>query len=210
MRLLHFENHDLYELYDVAADPGETHDLAAERPDALAAARAKLAAWEEAEEAPADLDRLAAVVLPRPPAAMAIALDAELGGAVRLLGAAVEPAAPGPGATVKLTLWWQALRPLAKPYRVFVHVAPAEGEGAPVAQGDHEPAGGLYATDRWRPRDVILDEHSFRLPAPGRWPAGVPMAIFVGLYRGAQRLAAVGGSVAAADRVKVLVLPPGR
>lgn len=36
------------ELYDVVDDPGETHDLSAERPEDVARLRARMAAWREA------------------------------------------------------------------------------------------------------------------------------------------------------------------
>lgn len=49
---------DTAELYDLAADPGETRDLAAAHPERLAAARARLAAWQRGAAAAPDGEAL--------------------------------------------------------------------------------------------------------------------------------------------------------
>jgi hypothetical protein len=51
------------------------------------------------------------------------------------------------GATVRLNVLWQALRPLDEDYTVFVHAV--DGEGAIWGQRDTEPQEGEYPTTEW-------------------------------------------------------------
>ena len=53
-------------------------------------------------------------------------------------------------------LYWRASQSLPRGYTVFVHLLE---DGILVSQHDGQAAGGYYATDRWRPGDVILDRH---------------------------------------------------
>lgn len=50
-KLISYHDHVGTELYDLAADPGETHNLAAEQPDRVAALQAKLDAWKAGQRA---------------------------------------------------------------------------------------------------------------------------------------------------------------
>ena len=52
-KLLEFFEDGRLELYDLAADPGETTNLAEERPDVTERLHARLVAWREELEAPA-------------------------------------------------------------------------------------------------------------------------------------------------------------
>ncbi len=71
-------------------------------------------------------------------------------------------------------MWYAPQTPDAD-YVVFVH---ALREGARVAQHDGDPAGNLYPTSRWRPGDLVLDEHTLS----GAWDAQRDQ-VLVGLYR---------------------------
>ena len=89
---------------------------------------------------------------------------ARFSGGVELLGAEVTPVN---GDTLRVRLRWRAAAPLAEDYTVFLHYL---RDGVQLAQADSRAAVGLYPTDRWRPGDVINDDHFIAgvgAPQPG-------------------------------------------
>ena len=97
---------------------------------------------------------------------------------VLLLGydAPAEPLTAGEAFPV--SLYWQAVAPLAAPYSTYVHVL--DGDGAPVWTGsDHRPGGDYLPAPLWLPGQVIRDEHVLTIPAdaaPGEY------RLLVGMY----------------------------
>jgi len=87
-----------------------------------------------------------------------------------------------PGQETQLTLYWQALAPMAKDYTVFVQLLgptnPASG-GPVWAQDDSQPGRNSYPTSRWRAGETILDRHHLTFPAQ---PAAGSYELIVGLY----------------------------
>jgi hypothetical protein len=88
---------------------------------------------------------------------------AALAGNVRLLGYDLEPTSPLPGQQVQVTLYWQALRPMAEPYSSFVHITRNDGS-VPFAGSDHRPGGDIYPATLWRLDQIIRDQHVFTIP----------------------------------------------
>jgi hypothetical protein len=74
-----------------------------------------------------------------------------------------------------LTLYWQALVPIEQSYKVFVQLDPERK----FAQADSIPVCARYPTDRWRPGQIIADQHALHL-APETPVGSHPLA--VGLY----------------------------
>ena len=91
----------------------------------------------------------------------------------RFWGGAQLVSAQVDGARVRLT-WYVPQTPDAD-YAVFVHI---QRDGVLIAQRDGDPASGLYPMSRWRPGDVVVDEH----PLSGTWDARRDH-LLVGLYR---------------------------
>ncbi|MCA9960944.1 MAG: hypothetical protein KC443_18015, partial [Anaerolineales bacterium] len=56
----------------------------------------------------------------------------------------------------RLTLYWQALAPMATDYTTFIHVLDAQG--ALVAQADGQPQAGAYPTSVWQAGEFVADE----------------------------------------------------
>ncbi|MCO5182420.1 MAG: glycosyltransferase family 39 protein [Anaerolineae bacterium] len=82
-----------------------------------------------------------------------------------------------PGATVPVTLTWQAEATPDTNYTVFVQLI--DETGNLVASGDGPPVGGFYPTTMWQTGEWIGDRHELMLSAelqPG------PYTIAVGLY----------------------------
>lgn len=106
-------------------------------------------------------------------------LDVNFDGQIRLEGYKLEANQPlRPGDTLRLTLYWQALRPMAESYKVFNQAF--YGDGVMVAQRDATPVCDRHPTNLWYPGERIADIHdiTIREDAPdGLYP------LFTGLYR---------------------------
>jgi hypothetical protein len=86
---------------------------------------------------------------------------ANLGDQVALIGYDRPETAVAPGAELRLTLYWQALQPLAIEYQVFVHVLGPDGRL--VAQSDRLNPGD-FPTHRWSTEEYVIDPHRLQLP----------------------------------------------
>jgi 4-amino-4-deoxy-L-arabinose transferase-like glycosyltransferase len=91
-------------------------------------------------------------------------VQARFSGGVELLGTEVTLMGDG---RLQVRLRWRATALLAEDYTVFLHYL---RDGAQLAQADSRAAAGLYPTTRWRPGDVIDDDHfiaGIGAPQPG-------------------------------------------
>ncbi|MEK9164389.1 MAG: DUF2142 domain-containing protein [Chloroflexota bacterium] len=117
-------------------------------------------------------------------------LDADFGDPIAL--SAYEIGAARAGATVPVTLYWQARAQPADDYTVFVHVLDSAGQI--VAQSDSQPQTGSYPTRWWDVGETVIDPRGVLLPAD--LPRG-DYRVIVGLYLAATgerlTLAASGG-----------------
>jgi uncharacterized membrane protein len=98
-------------------------------------------------------------------AALPNPLDVEFGGRFTLAGYDLEPAAPGPGGDLAVSLSWSGSSPASdREYTVFVHLLDEAGDR--VAQGDGVPGYlGSLPTTLWEPGVQLLDRHFVPLPA---------------------------------------------
>jgi hypothetical protein len=117
-------------------------------------------------------------------------LEADLGGATRLLGYHLDQASVKPGDTLKVQVYWLPEATTAALETVFIQVL-VPGAGV-VAQNDVYPGEGAYPTTYWTPGRRFVDTYYLHIPADA--PAATGSIIF-GLYDEAsgQRLAATGG-----------------
>jgi hypothetical protein len=90
-----------------------------------------------------------------------------------------------PGGTLTVTLTWQALKPMALDYTVFIHLL--DGQEGMVAQRDMQPQDNKHPTNTWSLGELVRDEHPLTLSATA---APGPYHINLGLYdyRTGQRL----------------------
>jgi hypothetical protein len=105
-----------------------------------------------------------------------IPIEANFSHLVRLIGYDLGLRRAHPGGRLPVTLYWQALAPIPTSYQIFTHL---ESETGLVAQADGVPVCWSYPTDRWRPGQIIADQHAIYLPAevlPGAY------SLQVGLY----------------------------
>lgn len=69
------------------------------------------------------------------------------------------------GATVRVELKWQALKPISRDYTVFVHAI--NNDGKTYAQDDSKPQGGAFPTAKWKKGQVIFDTHTIQIDVDG-------------------------------------------
>ena len=102
----------------------------------------------------------------------------DLDGQAVLLGYDLPQDPMRPGASLPVTLYWQALGRMGQDYQVFVHLMGLDGK--PLAQGDKAPLDGDWPTTAWEPGQPVRDVYTLRLPetlAPGAYE------LRAGLYR---------------------------
>lgn len=114
-------------------------------------------------------------------------LEARFGPAIRLLGYDLHPSEPTRGDQAEVTLYWQAIEPVKKDYKVFVHLYPSSETGVIVAQDDSHPANGQAPTSTWLPGEVVTDVHLISLPGEIE-PGWVTVAVGLYLPETAERL----------------------
>jgi hypothetical protein len=90
-------------------------------------------------------------------------LDAALGDAIRLLG--YDITLDDRKLTLDVTLYWQALAPMAEDYVVALQlVSPVAGDTTLRWNYNSWPGRGNYPTSAWQPGEVIADRYRSRLP----------------------------------------------
>ena len=140
-----------------------------------------------------------------PPPADAVTVGAVFGNAAELLAYKLEPAQMVAAQRAKLTLYWRCKAEM-EPWHIFVHLDDATGTGARI-HAEHDPAGGRFPTDAWKPGDVIADAFWF---IPGQHP----LLLYLGFYsEGENRLTLTSpgrGRDDGNDRLLAGVLPVAR
>ena len=99
------------------------------------------------------------------------------GDAIRLLGYDLDRSTLAPGESASLVLFWTADVSEPRPMKRFVHLIGPDGRIA--AQWDEWPVQGLYPTDRWLTRYIVVDPVKVQIPyaaVPGQY------TLLVGLY----------------------------
>lgn len=98
-----------------------------------------------------------------------------LGNMIRLLGYRLNTQEAHPGESIKVTLYWKALKPMKANYQVFNHLYDSEMWG----QQDGTPACAFRPTTLWEPGQVIRDEYT--IPIDSSTPPG-DIPLVVGMY----------------------------
>ena len=133
----------------------------------------------EAEWFEAIFDRTVPALAPEAAPAAAVG-EEPLGSGLALALAAVDRTELSPGEVLHLRLVWRPQHALAQDYKVFVHLAGADGR--PVAQWDGLPCFNLGRTSDWPAGQAVADQVLVAVPAgtpPGTY------SLLVGLYDGA-------------------------
>jgi hypothetical protein len=105
--------------------------------------------------------------------------DWEINGEIRLLGYRLERPAVHPAETLPVTVYWQALVPMATDYSVFVHLLGRDR--AVVGQVNTYPGLGTWPTSHLQPGDVLAD--TYYVPVDPHAEAPSLLRVHVGMYR---------------------------
>ncbi|MEP7357599.1 MAG: hypothetical protein ABI847_10200 [Anaerolineales bacterium] len=119
-----------------------------------------------------------------------VPLEAEIGGAARVLGYRLDTPEVHAGGTLTVTVYWQPVGSTEQPQTVFIHLYdPAAGRS--LAQVDRAPGDGQYPTSLWIHGRVFADTYALAVPAG---TAAANAVLILGLYDPAtnQRLAVTG------------------
>jgi 4-amino-4-deoxy-L-arabinose transferase-like glycosyltransferase len=103
--------------------------------------------------------------------------EAVFGEQARLVGLDLPQTAVKAGETLPLTLYWQALAPFDRSWKVFVHLTDEAGQI--IGQQDQVPGGGEFPTNGWIPNEYLVDRYQLSVPAEAR-PGNYQLKI--GLY----------------------------
>lgn len=110
-----------------------------------------------ARRAQVDRSTLRDVLVQPPPDAVAV--GAVFGNSAELLAYKLDSPALQPGQRARLTLYWRC-RAEMDAWHIFVHLDDATGSGERI-HAEHDPAGGRFPTDAWKPGDIIADSFTF-------------------------------------------------
>lgn len=101
------------------------------------------------------------------------------GGLVRLLAYEVDRGTVSPGGSLTVTLYWQALAPMAEDYSLYLHLFGWEGQR--LGQRDSHLGMGAYPTSAWQAGQVVRDR--YRIPVRRDAQGPVAAELEVGVYR---------------------------
>jgi hypothetical protein len=106
---------------------------------------------------------------------------------------------------MRLTHYWQVLKPIPADWKIFVHLEPSAIPGA-LLNADHVAVQGAYPTSAWRAGSLFRDDQYLRLPTE---PMGDHLTMHVGLYQGEQRLQLDQPQLGSENRLLAGALPLG-
>jgi mannosyltransferase len=134
-------------------------------------------AFKATDEWVGDVRFVVYAVPPEVAQSMETTINAQFGEAISLHGYTLRGTEVAAGDIIQVTLFWETAQPLSARYKVFLHLT--AGAGAPVAQRDSEPGGGLALTSTWVPGEIVADNHGVFVP-----PATPPgdYQLLLGLY----------------------------
>lgn len=90
-----------------------------------------------------------------PPSATPLTLT--FGNSMQLIGYEVTPTTVAPSHPIELTLYWQALRPMAENYSISIKGFGQALRHETVAEDNSYPDAGRWATSDWQVGDIIVD-----------------------------------------------------
>jgi hypothetical protein len=193
-KLIYYFGSNLYELFDLAADPWEHNNLAPQSPPELATMKQALQAWMDRVMYVRDprfnqaYRQIADVVLPAAPTPQVATAGQTLDG-ISILGVGLGASVGGgvadgrpvaPGAKLDVHVYFHVEQPTATAYRFQLAVwpiDPADPTAAPtpsriLRSGLRATAGGAFSTERWKAGDHIRERFSLTLPP--NWPPDGP------------------------------------
>jgi len=225
-KLIYYLHSNLYELYDLTADPWEKANLAPKNPPSLALMKSALDAWLERVVYARDprfnnqsTKVMAELVLPGPPSPQTTTAGQTLAdGAIEILGIGLAPrsAAIAPGARIDIDVFFHVKQRTDVAYRFLLGAWPVDtkvwkpADAAPsgMSRSPMRATGdGLFATDRWRTGEYIRDHFTLTLPA--EWQGNAIAVGLVAMTAKGVKVEATGAAPANDANVLILGTLPG-
>jgi arylsulfatase A-like enzyme len=225
-KLIYYLHSNIYELYDLKADPWEKANIAPKHPPQMSVMKSALDAWLErvvyARDAKFNQSgkNIADIVVTQPPALEVTTQGQRIAdGKIEILGVSVGPggARPGPSARVELDVYFKVVARTDTAYRFLLAAWPVDArtwkptDPAPpsMARSALRPTGdGFFPSDRWRAGETIRDRFTLTLPAD--WHGNALAVGLVASDLGGAKVEATGASPGNDASLMVLgVLPFG-
>jgi len=221
-KLIYYFATNLYELYDLKADPWEHTNLAAQSPPALSAMKQALQAWMDRVMYARDpkfnqaFRQIADVALSAPPAPEVATRGQTIEG-IEILGIGVEAGKQlVRGAKVDVHVYFHVDQPTTTAYRFLVSAWPVDSKAPPADPAPatiyrttmRATADGAFASDHWKAGDYVRERFTVAISAD--WQGdGVAIGLSVAGMTGG-KLKATGAALASDPFTAVLgVLPMG-
>jgi arylsulfatase A-like enzyme len=190
-KLIYYFGSNLYELYDLNADPWEHTNLAPQSPPAFTTMKQALQAWMDRVMYVRDptfnqaFRQLSDVVLPAAPRPEVATADQRLDG-IAVVGIGTADGHPAvPGAGIDVHVYFQVEQPTTTAYRFQLaawSIDPAVPDAAPapgsiVRTALRTTANGAFPTDRWKPGDHVRERFPISVPAAWRGAMGIGLVV---------------------------------
>jgi hypothetical protein len=203
-----------YELYDLAADPGERRDVSADRPQRFREMQGMLRAW--LWQAARVLDPVAPNILAGPPGRLSNPTRVVYPGLFTVLGWNIPRTTYTPGEVIPIDLYYRVDHEtdLDLFFRIDFEGPPGY-RVLPHFHGNHYPLDSHYHTDQWREGQILRDPVPIVIPADSDAPARLTLTLTVWVPEENQRLleGLIGGVPEARIRlgeIEVQPRAPGR
>lgn len=196
-KLIYYFGSNLYELFDLTADPWEHTNLAPQAPPAFATMKQSLQAWMDRVMYVRDprfnqaYRQIADVILTSAPAPQVTTTGQTLDG-IAILGAGIaDGRAVTPGARLDVHVYFHVEQPTPTAYRFQLAawpIDPANPTAAPapgriLRTSLRATAGGAFSTERWKAGDHVRERFPLTIPPdwPPDWPRDGTFALGLGL-----------------------------
>jgi len=192
-KLIYYFGSNLYELYDLSADPWEHTNLAPQSPPAFTTMKQALQGWMDRVMYVRDptfnqaFRQLSDVVLRAAPTPAVATADQRLDGIAITGIAAAEGHPVAPGTTVDIHVYFEVAQPTPAAYRFQLAawpIDPAAADALPATDAPPAPAeilrtalrttaSGAFPTDRWKPGDHVRERFPLSIPAGWHGAIGI-------------------------------------
>ena len=178
-KLIYYFGSNLYELFDLKADPWEKVNLASQAPPAFATMKQALQAWMDRVMYARDpkfnqaFRQLADVALSAAPSPEVVTQGQSLEG-IDVIGIGLADGQHAvPGGKVDVHVYFHVRTPTATAYRFLLAAWPVERAAPPadpnpayiIRTGMRPTADGAFATDRWKTGDYVRERFTLAIPA---------------------------------------------
>lgn len=221
-KLIYYLQSNIYELYDLKADPLEKTNLAAKHPPSMAVMKSALDAWlERVVYARDQLFNQAAsknlkdLVLTAPPSPEVATTGQTLDdGKLTILGITVTPK-PTPGGQVNVDVFFKVNTRTQVSYKFLLAAWPVDTatwkptdatSGALAKSAMRETGEGFFGTERWRKGEYVRDK--FTLTIPPDWTGNGVAFGLVAMDQGGIKAVATGAAPANDPNLLVLGVVP--